>query len=190
MTNKGFYNISVENTKSGFYVTYTLNPMKNILSRSVLAKSGEIQQYALLDDAKWNLFWSQPRDQCAVYGLCGAYGNCNPNDIQFCSCVEGFTPTDIQAWDSRESWSSGCVRQRPLNCDTKNSSTDGFLEPSVTSPNVDSASSYPATTKNDCQKARLLNCSCTAFTFKPPFRPCQIWSGDLLNMYKSEPKSN
>ncbi|XP_057830267.1 G-type lectin S-receptor-like serine/threonine-protein kinase At2g19130 [Cryptomeria japonica] len=187
MTNKDSYNITVENNKSGLYVTYTL---KNILSRYVLAKSGEIQQYALLNDSRWNLFWSQPRDQCAVYGLCGAYGNCNPNDIQFCSCVEGFTPTDIQAWDSRESWSSGCVRQSPLNCDTKNSSTDGFLEPSVTSPDVDSASSYPATTKNHCQKACLLNCSYTAFTFKPPFGPCQIWSGDLLNMYRSEPKSN
>ncbi|GLJ32922.1 hypothetical protein SUGI_0663170 [Cryptomeria japonica] len=187
MTDKGSYNITVENKKSGLYVTYTL---KNILSRFVLAKSGEIQQYGLLNESRWNLFWSQPRDQCGVYGLCGAYGSCNPNNIQFCSCVEGFTPRDIQAWDSRESWSSGCVPQSPLNCDAKNGSTDGFLEPSVTSPDVGSASSYPATTRKDCQNACLLNCSCTAFTFKSPSGPCRIWSGDLLNMQKSEPKSN
>ncbi|GLJ32898.1 hypothetical protein SUGI_0662670 [Cryptomeria japonica] len=188
MTNKGSYNISVENTKSGLYVTYTLMP---ILSRFVLAKSGELQQYGLLNDSRiWNLFWTQPRDQCAVYGLCGAYGSCNSNNIQFCSCVEGFTPREIQAWDSLESWSSGCVRKSPLNCDAKNGSTDGFLEPSVTSPDVDSASSYPATTSKDCQKACLLNCSCTAFTFNPSTGLCYIWSGDLLNMRKSELKSN
>ncbi|XP_059078238.1 G-type lectin S-receptor-like serine/threonine-protein kinase At2g19130 [Cryptomeria japonica] len=172
MTDIRFYNITVENTKSGWYVTDTSMP---ILSRFVLAKSGGLQLYGLLDNSRiWNFFWSQPRDQCAVYGLCGAYGICDSNNIQFCSCVEGFTPTDIQAWDSREWWFSGCARQSPLNCDAKNGSTDGFLEPSVTSPDVDSAYTYPATTKNDCQKVCLLNCSCTAFTFKPPSGPCQM----------------
>ncbi|GLJ32927.1 hypothetical protein SUGI_0663260 [Cryptomeria japonica] len=185
MTNKALYNINVENTNSDLYVTYTLLGIKNALSHYVLVKSAVIQLYALLDDAKWIMLWSQPRDQCAVYGLCGGYGRCEPNNIQFCSCVEGFTPTDNRAWDSRESWSSGCVRQSPLNCDAKNGSTDGFLEPSVTSPDVYSASSYPATTRKDCQKSYFLNCSCTAFTFNPSSGLCHILSGDLLNTRKS-----
>ncbi|GLJ32936.1 hypothetical protein SUGI_0663430 [Cryptomeria japonica] len=187
MTDIRFFNITVENTKSGLYFTDTL---MHILSRFVLANSGEIQQHILLNDSRWNFFWSQPRDQCAVNGLCGAYGICNSINIQFCSCVEGFTVTDIQAWVSRESWSSGCVRQSPFNCNAKNGSTDGFLEPSVMSPDVVSASSYTATTRKDCQKDCLLNCSCTAFTFNPSTGLCYIWSGDLLNMHKSELKSN
>ncbi|GLJ32956.1 hypothetical protein SUGI_0663640 [Cryptomeria japonica] len=190
MTNKALYNISVEDTNTGLYITYTWMILKHELSRFVLVKSGVIQQYSLLDDSRWNLFWFQPRDQCAVYGQCGAYGSCKPNNIEFCSCVEGFTPLNNYTWASQEWWFSGCVRQSPLNCYAKNGSTDGFVEPSVTLPDVDSASSYPATSKKDCQKACLLNCSCTAFSFNPPSGPCQIWSVDLLNMHKSESKNS
>ncbi|GLJ32946.1 hypothetical protein SUGI_0663540 [Cryptomeria japonica] len=191
MSNKALYNISVETANSGFYVTYTSIAIKNVLSRSVLVKSGGMQLYALLDDAKWTLLWSQPRDQCAVYGLCGAYGICNSNNLQFCSCVEGFTPKDTRAWYSRDSWSIGCVRQSPLNCGAENGSSDGFLELSVTFPDAYSASSYPVTTKEDCQKVCLLNCSCTAFTFNPSSGLCQICYGPLLNMHTSLPaKSN
>ncbi|XP_059078245.1 G-type lectin S-receptor-like serine/threonine-protein kinase At2g19130 [Cryptomeria japonica] len=187
MSNKALYNISVEIINSGFHVTYTSIAIKNVLSRSL----SRMQLYALLDDAKWTLLWSQPRDQCAVYGLCGAYGICNSNNLQFCSCVEGFTPKDTRAWYSRDSWSSGCVRQSPLNCVAENGSSDGFLEPSVTFPDADSASSYPVTTKEDCQKVLLLNCSCTAFTFNLSSGLCQIWYGHLLNMRTSlPPKSN
>ncbi|XP_059063059.1 G-type lectin S-receptor-like serine/threonine-protein kinase At2g19130 [Cryptomeria japonica] len=147
MTNEALHNISVEDTNTGLYITYTWMILKHELSRFVLVKLGVIQQYSLLDDSRWNLFWFQPRDQCAVYGQCGAYGSCNPNNIEFCSCVEGFTPLNNYTWASQEWWFSGCVRHSPLNCYAKNSSTDGFLEPSVTLPDVDSASSYPGNLK-------------------------------------------
>ncbi|XP_057830265.2 G-type lectin S-receptor-like serine/threonine-protein kinase At2g19130 [Cryptomeria japonica] len=149
-----------------------------------------MQLYGLLDDGKWSLFWSRPRDQCAVYGQYGAYGSCNSNNIQFCSCVEGFTALDDYTWASQEWWSGGCVRQSQLNCDAKNSITDGFVESSVTLPDVDSASSFPATSKKDCQKACFVNCSCPAFSFSPPSGRCHIWSRDLLNMHQSESKTN
>ncbi|GLJ32899.1 hypothetical protein SUGI_0662680 [Cryptomeria japonica] len=187
MTQKGYYNLSVDVTSSGLYVSY---PYVNAPSRFVLIKSGEIQQFYFIDGSQWNMVWSRPRDQCAVYGLCGAYGSCNSNNLQFCSCVEGFTPADNRTWDSQEWWSSGCVQQRPLKCGAKSGSTDGFIEPSVTLPD-DSASSYPATTKKECQKACLSNCSCTAYSFQSPSGPCQIWCGDLLNLRNSLPsKSN
>ncbi|GLJ32904.1 hypothetical protein SUGI_0662730 [Cryptomeria japonica] len=149
-----------------------------VILDSVIAKSEEIQHYALSHEDRWDVFWSRPRDQRDIYGFCGAYGRCSSNNLQFCSCVEGFTPTDTRSWDSQESWSSGCVRLSPLNCDAKNGSTDRFLEPSVTLPDADSVSSYPATTKKHCQEACLLNCSCAAFTFNLPSGPCKIWSGD------------
>ncbi|GLJ32929.1 hypothetical protein SUGI_0663310 [Cryptomeria japonica] len=55
MRNKVFYNISVENTNSALYVTYTSMGIKNALSRFVLVNSGGTQLYGLLDDAKWSL---------------------------------------------------------------------------------------------------------------------------------------
>ncbi|GLJ15666.1 hypothetical protein SUGI_0257680 [Cryptomeria japonica] len=130
----------------------------------------------LFDGSNWSMTWSLPRDGCAVYGPCGAYGSCDSRDLQVCSCVEGFKPTDNRAWLSQDWASSGCIRQSPLNC-----STDGFIDIDVTLPN-DSASSYPASTKKDCQKACFHNCLCTAFSFNPPSGPCQISFGDLLNM--------
>nr|BAX09105.1 S-locus glycoprotein family protein [Cryptomeria japonica] len=85
--NRGLHDVSVENTNSGLYITYTAMAIKCVLSRFVLVKSGGMQVFTLLDDGKWSMFLSQPRDQCAVYGVCGAYGN--SNNLQFCSCVEG-----------------------------------------------------------------------------------------------------
>ncbi|GLJ27688.1 hypothetical protein SUGI_0543600 [Cryptomeria japonica] len=180
MTKGDDYNISFESTSSGLYFSY--NFPKGI-TRFLQIKSGRLQEYTLFEGAKWTIFATRPGDQCAVYGLCGAYGSCNSNNLQFCTCVEGFTPADNRAWDSQEWWSSGCVRQSPLNC-----GTDEFIDLSVTSY-PDSDWSHPAPTKEDCQQACLRNCSCSAFAFNYPSGPCQIWSGDLLNIQNSPSNS-
>ncbi|GLJ32664.1 hypothetical protein SUGI_0657170 [Cryptomeria japonica] len=78
----------------------------------------------------------------------------------------------------------------PLNCDAKIGSTDGFIDSSATLPDEPDFSKYPATTQQDCEKACLHNCSCTAFSFNPPSGPCQIWSEDLPSMHKSPSESN
>ncbi|XP_057859928.2 G-type lectin S-receptor-like serine/threonine-protein kinase At2g19130 [Cryptomeria japonica] len=189
----GLYNFSVEDTSSGFYLSYTLAPANrnNALSRFIIHTSGEYQQYVLLDNNEWSMFWSQPRDQCNVYNACGAYGICNSNNIQFCSCMEGFIPRDNRSWSLQDWSSTGCVRLSPLNCDAKNGrSTDGFIYSTATLPDKPHFSEYPATTKNDCEKACLHNCSCTAFAFNPPSGPCQIWSGDLPTMHNSPSQGN
>ncbi|GLJ27682.1 hypothetical protein SUGI_0543520 [Cryptomeria japonica] len=185
MVNGDYYEATIENTSSGLYFSYKL---LNGASRFLQLKSGGIQEYALFDGTKCTLVATHPRDQCRVYGFCGAYGSCNSNNLQFCSCVESFAPADIRAWNSQDWWSSGCVRQSPLNCSAQKGSTDEFIEPGVTLPD-DSATSYSAPTKEDCEKACLRNCSCTAFAFISPSGPCQIWSGDLLNMHNSQSNS-
>ncbi|XP_059078212.1 G-type lectin S-receptor-like serine/threonine-protein kinase At2g19130 [Cryptomeria japonica] len=183
---KGFYNYNYENTDSGFYVSYTLTPALNVPARFVLDKTGLFQLDALFDKSKWSVTWSQPGDQCNVYNVCGSYGSCNSQNVQFCSCVEGFTHRgNLQDWSS-----SGCVRQSPLNCDAKNGSTDGFVVSRARFPDQADFSEYPATTKNDCEKACLHNCSCTAFTFNTLSGPCQIRSGDLPTMHNSPSQSN
>ncbi|GLJ57939.1 hypothetical protein SUGI_1392440 [Cryptomeria japonica] len=94
--NKSFHMI-VESSSSGLYFSYTLKPEYTVLSRYVLTKFGGMQVNAFVDGSKWNTYWSQPGDACAVYGLCGAYGTCNSN-------------SDNGAWDSQDWGSSGCVR--------------------------------------------------------------------------------
>ncbi|GLJ27697.1 hypothetical protein SUGI_0543700 [Cryptomeria japonica] len=182
MVNRVFYTLSIENTSSGLYYTY--ESLKGI-SRFLQVTVGEIQEYALFGGSRWTVHGYRPRDQCVVYGFCGAYETCNSNNLLFCSCVESFTPKNNCASDSQEWWFSGCVRKNPLNRDTKKGSTDEFIEPGVTLSDG-SASSYFTPTKEDFQKAYLHNCSCTAFAFNSPSGICQIWSGDLLNMHNSE----
>ncbi|GLJ15660.1 hypothetical protein SUGI_0257600 [Cryptomeria japonica] len=92
--------------------------------------------------------------------------------------------TDNRAWVSQDWVSSGCVRESLLNC-----VTDRFIDLGVTLPD-DYASSYPASSKKHCQEACLRNFSLTAFRFIPPLGPCQIWSGDLLNMCNSTPSTS
>ncbi|GLJ27685.1 hypothetical protein SUGI_0543550 [Cryptomeria japonica] len=181
LVNGDLYNISHKSTSSGLYFSYTV---LKLVSCFLKLNSGAIQIFCLYDKPKPIMVVSRPRDQCDVYGVCGAYGSCNSNNLQFCSCMGGFSPADKRAWDSHDWWSSGCVRQSPLNCSTQKGSPDKFIDSGVTLPD-DSASSYPAPTKEDCQKACLRNCSCTAFTFNSPSGPCKIWSGDLLNIQNS-----
>ncbi|GLJ15326.1 hypothetical protein SUGI_0251270 [Cryptomeria japonica] len=185
IADKRLANMSVVSNSSGLFQSYTLIPSFKALVRFVVTKFGQVQVDVFDGGKYWSMIWSVPRDGCAVYGTCGAYGICYSKNLQFCSCGEGFKPVDDRAWVSQDWVSSGCVRQTPLNC-----STDGFIDIGVTLPN-DFASSYPASTKKDCRKACLRNCSCTAFSFSQPSGPCQIWSGDLLNMRNSAPsKSN
>ncbi|XP_059074326.1 G-type lectin S-receptor-like serine/threonine-protein kinase At2g19130 [Cryptomeria japonica] len=174
----------VESNSSGLFQSYKLNPHFNAVTRILLTKFGQVQVYAF-DGSNWSMFFSVPRDGCALYGTCGAYGTCDSRNLQLCSCGEGFKPKDDRAWRSQDWASSGCVPQSPLNC-----STDRFIDLGVLLPD-DYSSSHPASTKKDCQKACLHNCSCTAFAFNPPSGPCQTWSRDLLNMRYSTPsKSN
>ncbi|GLJ32676.1 hypothetical protein SUGI_0657450 [Cryptomeria japonica] len=187
----GMYNYSVEDTSSGFYLSYTFTPVAgyHMLSRFVVHKSGGLQSYVLIVHNQWSMVWSRPGDQCTVYNVCGAYGTCNSYNVEFCRCVEGFIPRDNRSWSLRDWSSTGCVRQSPLNCDAQKCSTDGFIDSRATLPAND-AFSYPATTKKDCEKVCLHNCSCTAYAFNMPSGPCQIWSGDLLNMHNSKSESD
>ncbi|XP_057829762.2 G-type lectin S-receptor-like serine/threonine-protein kinase At2g19130 [Cryptomeria japonica] len=189
MTLNDLFNYRAENTTSGFYISYELRPPVNVLTRFVLQRSGVLQLYALFDNTNWSVVWSQPTDECSVYGICGAYGNCNSNNVDFCGCVEGFIPRDNRSWKMQDWSSSGCVRKSPLNCDTKNGSSDRFMGYNVTLP-VNQAFTYPARSNEDCQKACLQNCSCNAFSFIGPSGTCQTWSGNLINMHTSPLESN
>ena len=96
MATKDVINCSVEITSSGMYVHLEAAEKLKGLTRFVLTKSGNAQYYQFGGN-KWNLFSSLPKEECAMYGHCGAYRTCNSDSLdQFCSCVEGFIPKDIK----------------------------------------------------------------------------------------------
>ncbi|GLJ32911.1 hypothetical protein SUGI_0662950 [Cryptomeria japonica] len=94
ITNKGLYNISVENTNSALI---------SLIPRWLSRMCSHISSLLSLEECNYMLCLMTLNEACAVYGLCGAYGNCNSNNLQFCSCVEGFSPTDKTAPGIRKS---------------------------------------------------------------------------------------
>jgi hypothetical protein len=116
-----FSHVSNENES---YFTYSLYNTST-LSRTAIDVSGQIKQLTSLEGVlNWTMFWSQPRDQAEVYGLCGVFGVFQGNSSSSCECLKGFKPL------VQNDWSSGCVRKSPLQCQNKRSvgKEDGFLK--------------------------------------------------------------
>ncbi|RDX87624.1 G-type lectin S-receptor-like serine/threonine-protein kinase, partial [Mucuna pruriens] len=180
------YNFSFVSNENESYFTYSLYN-SSILSRLVMDVSGQIRQLTWLENAQqWNLFWSQPRQQCDVYAFCGAFGACTESTIPFCNCLTGFEPKSPSDWNLGDN-SGGCQRRTELQCKNSNPSNgnkDGFLAianivlpthpQSVGSGNV-----------GECESICLSNCSCTAYAFDSD--GCSIWFDDLLNLKQLSP---
>ncbi|XP_058073108.1 G-type lectin S-receptor-like serine/threonine-protein kinase At2g19130 [Magnolia sinica] len=174
------YNFSFIQDEHRKYFTYS---MKNslTLSRFVMDLSGQIKQLSWLEGIhSWNLFWSQPRSQCKVYALCGAFGSCNEKSSSSCSCLPGFEPKSPKDWNL-ESWWGGCMRKTHLGCG-RNGSFEGEKNRFWALPNMklqDPLRSLEVGSIRECELACLNDCSCTAYAFESR---CSIWSGDLLNL--------
>ncbi|GLJ37583.1 hypothetical protein SUGI_0763720 [Cryptomeria japonica] len=165
------------------YFTYIQISKFDIVQRLVLYKTGDVRSFYHYNSS-WINIWSVPKDLCFVYDICGAYGACNRNNLQFCSCLEGFKPKDKRAWFLQDWWSSGCLRSSPLYCSPINGTTDGFLQKndiSLAKEKAVSYSQYP--TLPTCRSACLENCSCKAFDLTNSTPPiCRMWFGDLFNV--------
>ncbi|GLJ33041.1 hypothetical protein SUGI_0665070 [Cryptomeria japonica] len=176
----------VEFSPTRLYYTYDLTPKvrSTTMVREVLRSNGELTVYYLINNT-WSLVYYSPESDCAVYGLCGAYGVCSKQlNIQSCSCMDGFHPRNATAWSYQEWWSSGCVRRSPLNCSSINGTTEGFLKVSDKSLSDEEAVQYSKeSTLQGCKTACLNNCSCTAFAFTDSNSAvCKLWFDDLLGM--------
>ncbi|GER43142.1 serine/threonine-protein kinase [Striga asiatica] len=176
------YNFSYINNTNESYFTYSLyNP--SLISRFIMDVSGQIKQLSWFEDSDWNLFWSQPRQQCEVYAYCGAFGTCNQNSLPFCNCLPGFRHRSDKDWNLRD-YSGGCVREMSLPCENNgtnsNRGRDRFLaSPYVTLP--DNALSLSIGSVAECQSACLRNCSCTAYSYSDT-NGCSVWNGELFNL--------
>ncbi|KAJ0825366.1 putative protein kinase RLK-Pelle-SD-2b family [Helianthus annuus] len=170
------YNFSFFSDENVSYFTYSLyNP--SIISRFVMSVSGQVQQLTWLDETKqWNLFWSQPRTQCEVYDLCGAFGTCRQTGLPFCNCLTGFKPKSENDWNQSD-FSSGCVRKTDLECG--NNKEISFLMVKVDSvpPNF---VSMAVGGDGECRAACLNSCQCNAYSFSD--NQCSVWDVELLNL--------
>nr|XP_034912903.1 G-type lectin S-receptor-like serine/threonine-protein kinase B120 [Populus alba] len=172
-----FSHVSNENES---YFTYSLYNT-SYLSRFVIGVSGQMQQLGWMEGKwEWFLFWSQPKDQAGVYGLCGAFGVLHENSSSYnCKCLQGSKPL------VQNDWSSGCVRKSPLQCENKRSvgKEDGFLKISnLTLPA--NSKTYQKESAERCRLDCLEICSCVAYAYNNN-SGCSLWEGDLINLQQN-----
>ncbi|CAL9013917.1 unnamed protein product [Prunus brigantina] len=175
------YNFSYVTNKNESYFTYSVYNPKTI-SRFVMYTSGQIQQLTWLEvSSQWNLFWNQPRKQCEVYDLCGAFGSCNEVSTVSCNCLTGFEPKLQRDWNL-QAYSGGCKRKTPLHCENA-TSADGKqdqFEKMATMSLPENMQSVNVETIARCESICLNNCSCTAYAYNSS--GCSIWIGELFNL--------
>ncbi|KAM1130854.1 hypothetical protein TB1_044713 [Malus domestica] len=179
--NKKIYNLSYVTNATEGYFTYSVYDPRRI-SRFVLLTSGQIQQLTWIENStQWNLVWSQPRKQCEVYDLCGAFGSCNEESPLACNCLKGFEPKVKRDWDLKD-YSGGCSRKTDLHCGNATSASrkpDRFLElPSMSLPKNNYTMEVGSIA--ECEPFCLRSCSCTAFAYDSS--GCSIWNGELLDL--------
>lgn len=181
MRSNYIYNFSYVDNENESYFTYSMYD-DSIISRFIMDISGQVKQLTWLDPSKeWNLFWSQPRQQCEVYAYCGAFGTCNSISQPFCNCLNGYSSKSDYEWKLSD-YSDGCMRNTHLQCGNSslvNGKKDKFfVYPNMKLPvnpqylSVDSSSI--------CESSCLKNCSCTAYAFEG--NKCSYWIGDLVNL--------
>ncbi|KAL5839791.1 hypothetical protein ACOSQ3_012475 [Xanthoceras sorbifolium] len=130
------------------------------------------------------IFWA-PKIECDIYGTCGPFGICNSITNPICSCLRGFEPKNEEEWNMKN-WTSGCVRRRPLQCESINKTgevgkEDGFLKLETTKlPDFAERSTTPV---DKCREQCLNNCSCMAYTFDVGIG-CMTWSSNLTDLQK------
>ncbi|KAK7845166.1 g-type lectin s-receptor-like serine/threonine-protein kinase, partial [Quercus suber] len=156
------------------------------LSKFVLNSQGNLVQ-TYWDDSKedWKVVGLAPKDECDVYGTCGAFGSCDSQRTPICSCIRGFEPKIIEEWN-RGNWTSGCIRRAPLQCQRVNNSgeegkTDGFLKLKMIKVPDFMERSYGSI--DGCRKQCLKNSDCVAYAHDVGIG-CMSWSRNLIDLRK------
>ncbi|KAK9007991.1 hypothetical protein V6N11_074898 [Hibiscus sabdariffa] len=174
------YNFSyVSEENESYFIYYLYN--SSTIAKLFMDISGQLKYMSWLENIEqWLVYFSQPRQQCGVYALCGAFGSCSENQ-PFCNCLTGFQPTSQQNWD-QQVYSGGCVRKTKLQCSNASVGAgrrDQFVESGYTTFPTHPQNSM-AVSSMECKSTCLKNCSCTAYAFEN--NQCSIWVGDLLNL--------
>ncbi|KAG2558985.1 hypothetical protein PVAP13_8NG347400 [Panicum virgatum] len=164
------------------YFTYTiLDEMVTLYYN--LDVSGQVKIFIWPEGSQdWLLAYSHPRAQCDVYAICGPFAICNDDALPYCTCTKGFSIRSPEDWELDDR-AGGCIRNTPLDCITKGSSTrstDEFLPLPCVSLAQNVRTIEDAQSIGVCAQVCLDNCSCTAYSFSNG--TCSIWHGELLNI--------
>ncbi|KAF3649527.1 putative G-type lectin S-receptor-like serine/threonine-protein kinase-like [Capsicum annuum] len=174
------FNYSYIDNENESYFTYSLYNSSTITSRLEMGVLGQIMLQTWLDGSiAWNLFWAQPRKECDVYAKCGAFGVCDEANAT-CNCLSGYKPRSDREWISND-YSSGCVRERNLQCDAVTDDKDSLWINSIMTLPASQDTNITVGEAYQCRSACFNNCSCTAYTYDGS-RTCSIWTGDLFNL--------
>ncbi|XP_009781340.1 G-type lectin S-receptor-like serine/threonine-protein kinase At4g03230 isoform X1 [Nicotiana sylvestris] len=169
------------NNENESYFTYSIFKNSTTTSRLIIDVSGQMKQRTWSNNAAgWNEFWAQPREQCQVYGYCGAFGICTSNTNSPCNCLTGFMPRSIDEWNLND-YSGGCVRKGKLQCSAITEDKDDFwMNLTMILP----TSQYTNVTVGEvsqCRDTCFDSCSCTAYTYDG-LGTCSIWTGYIFNL--------
>lgn len=168
-----FFNINFVSNSEEMYCTMNSSHML----RLVISYNGQCRLLTWVDSvADWVIFWAQPRAQCNVYNVCGAFGLCDDNVLNLCTCVQGFIPASQSDWNNGDT-SGGCVRQSTLQCATSRMNITFLAMPLEYLP--PNSKELNAGDLEQCEVVCLGECNCTAYAFS---KVCYVWYGDLIDL--------
>ncbi|XP_047306515.1 G-type lectin S-receptor-like serine/threonine-protein kinase At1g11330 [Impatiens glandulifera] len=172
----------VDDRQGSTYLTFSYT-FEDVIMYFQLTSEGAVEQrgwYEGLQDSV--VSWFAPNNSCDFYGMCGPFGICDKKASPICSCLAGFVPIHATEWNNGN-FTSGCVRQEPLQCGTNNSKEDGFLI-LKTMKAPDFTEWVPVAAGSSCPDYCLNNCSCLAHAYHDGIG-CMIWAGNkLIDMQK------
>ncbi|KAL3820990.1 hypothetical protein ACJIZ3_006895 [Penstemon smallii] len=179
-------NQSPQENKSNKAISYKPKmPSRYIDERILINSTGEIQYQRWNNGSKkWDLFWSEPKDVCSMYDMCGKFAICNTMREPICKCLRGFTQ-----------YSEGCDREESsTTCQNNQTSAerDNFIDLKLVKSGSPDLAFEPAESENECKEECFNNCKCKAYSYigsivtdketgkQSP--KCWIWTSDLNNL--------
>ncbi|KAL6201079.1 hypothetical protein ACLB2K_024794 [Fragaria x ananassa] len=174
----------ITNNDEMYFLQYSDNTSENL--RMVVNGSGLLQHLTWNDDDRqWKELWAAPRYRCDLYGQCGAYSKCNPDNINVfeCECLPGYEPKYSNNWNQNDG-SDGCVSKRVEV--SKCGIGDGFVPVArMKAPDTSNvvARLNTSTSAKECKQECLRNCSCTAYMSidNKEHIDCLTWYGEVLD---------
>ncbi|KAE9446567.1 hypothetical protein C3L33_21543, partial [Rhododendron williamsianum] len=160
MTSSFFYGTQVINNRDEVYTSYTLGDASN-RSTVFVDELGSLKYVTWV--GRWVEFFSIPRDQCATYSRCGAYGYCDFNNGQDfeCTCLPGYEPRSEEEWYMRDA-SGGCIKKSEELSMCGNG--EGFVKvANAQIPDTSKAHLLMSLSVHECKDECLINCSCLAY---------------------------
>ncbi|XWS10737.1 hypothetical protein CRYUN_Cryun38cG0023500 [Craigia yunnanensis] len=180
----GFYLVA-DHQEETYYFTYLLSNKSMVLYYELDSQGKIVQRKWDSGKGDWENMVLILDTDCDVYGKCGAFGSCDSTKPSICSCLRGFEPKNREEWN-RGSWTSGCVRTTPLECQKVNNGSevsheDGFLK--LEMMKVPAFPDWSSIQEGNCEDQCLKNCSCVAYAYDPGIG-CMFWSGNLIDIQK------